>query len=38
MGYQTVREVTELPLSLDTTNVNAIEAGLKIHEGKALIV
>ena len=34
---RTVREVTELPLSLDTTNVNAIEAGLKIHEGKALI-
>ncbi len=34
---RTVREVTELPLSLDTTNVNAIEAGLKIHKGKALI-
>lgn len=34
---RTVREVTELPLSLDTTNIDAIEAGLKIHEGKALI-
>lgn len=34
---KTVREVTDLPLSLDTTNVEAIEAGLKIHEGKALI-
>lgn len=34
---KTVREVTDLPLSLDTTNVEAIEAGLKVHEGKALI-
>lgn len=34
---KTVREVTDLPLSLDTTNVEAIEAGLRIHEGKALI-
>jgi 5-methyltetrahydrofolate corrinoid/iron sulfur protein methyltransferase len=32
-----VREVTDLPLSLDTTNVKAIEAGLRIHDGKALI-
>jgi 5-methyltetrahydrofolate corrinoid/iron sulfur protein methyltransferase len=34
---KTVREVTDLPLSLDTTNVDAIEAGLRIHKGKALI-
>jgi len=34
---KTVREVTDLPLSLDTTNVEAIEAGLKVHEGKALV-
>lgn len=33
----TVREVTDLPLSLDTTNIKAIEAGLEIHKGKALI-
>jgi 5-methyltetrahydrofolate corrinoid/iron sulfur protein methyltransferase len=34
---KTVLEVTNLPLSLDTTNVEAIEAGLKVHKGKALI-
>ena len=34
---KTVREVTDLPLSLDTTNIEAIEAGLKVHTGKALI-
>jgi len=34
---KTVREVTDLPLSLDTTNIEAIEAGLRTHEGKALI-
>jgi len=33
----TVQEVTDLPLSLDTTNPVAIEAGLKVHKGKALI-
>jgi len=33
----TVQEVTELPLSLDTTNPVAIEAGLKVHKGRALI-
>ncbi len=33
----TVHEVTNLPLSLDTTNVAAIEAGLKALKGKALI-
>ncbi|MGB4222651.1 MAG: dihydropteroate synthase [Syntrophorhabdus sp.] len=32
-----VREVTDLPLSLDTTNIKAIETGLQVHEGKALI-
>jgi len=30
----TVQEVTDKPLSLDTTNVEAIEAGLKVHKGK----
>ncbi len=34
---KTVQEVTNLPLSLDTTNPLAIEAGLKAHKGKALI-
>jgi 5-methyltetrahydrofolate corrinoid/iron sulfur protein methyltransferase len=33
----TVQEVTELPLSLDTTNPEAMEAGLKLHKGKVLI-
>ncbi len=33
----TVQEVTDLPLSLDTTNPVAIEAGLKVHKGRALI-
>ncbi len=33
----TVQEVTDLPLSLDTTNPVAMEAGLKVHKGKALI-
>ena len=32
-----VQEVTDLPLSLDTTNPVAMEAGLKVHKGKALI-
>lgn len=32
-----VQEVVDLPLSLDTTNVEAIEAGLRVHKGKALI-
>ncbi len=32
-----VQEVTDLPLSLDTTNPVAMEAGLKVHQGKALI-
>lgn len=34
---QTVQEVSHLPLSLDTTNPVAMEAGLKVHKGKALI-
>ncbi|MFC2059903.1 dihydropteroate synthase [Chloroflexota bacterium] len=33
----TVQEVTDIPLSLDTTNPVAMEAGLKVHRGKALI-
>jgi len=39
MGWvvNTVQEVTDLPLSLDTTNLVAMEAGLKEHKGKALI-
>ncbi len=34
---KTVQEVTSKPLSLDTTNPLAMEAGLKVHKGKALI-
>jgi 5-methyltetrahydrofolate corrinoid/iron sulfur protein methyltransferase len=34
---KTVQEVTNLPLSLDTTNPIAMEAGLKVHKGRALI-
>jgi len=34
---KTVQEVTDLPLSLDTTNPIAMEAGLKAHKGKALL-
>ncbi len=33
----TVQEVTDVPLSLDTTNPVAMEAGLKVHKGRALI-
>jgi len=33
----TVQEVANKPLSLDTTNPVAMEAGLKVHQGKALI-
>lgn len=33
----TVQQVTDLPLSLDTSNPVAIEAGLKAHKGRALI-
>jgi len=34
---KTVQEVAELPLFLDTTNIEAVEAGLKAHKGKAII-
>ena len=34
---KTVQEVTDIPLSLDTMNIEAIEAGLRAHKGKALI-
>jgi 5-methyltetrahydrofolate corrinoid/iron sulfur protein methyltransferase len=33
----TIQGVVDLPLFLDTTNVEAIEAGLKVHKGKAVI-
>ncbi len=33
----TVQEVTDKPLSLDTTNPVAMEAGLRVFKGKALI-
>lgn len=33
----TVHEVTDKPLSLDTTNPLAMEAGLKVHKGRAVI-
>ncbi|MCX5815486.1 MAG: dihydropteroate synthase [Proteobacteria bacterium] len=33
----TVQETVDLPLSLDTTNIEAMEAGLRAHRGKALI-
>lgn len=34
---KTVQEVTDMPLSLDTTNPVAMEAGLKVCKSKALI-
>lgn len=34
---QTVQDVVDLPMSLDTTNPIAMEAGLKSHRGRALI-
>ncbi len=33
----TVQEAVDMPLSLDTTNAEAMEAGLKVHKGTALI-
>jgi len=36
-AVKVVQEVTDLPLSLDCTNPVAIEAGLKVHKGRALI-
>lgn len=34
---KTVQEAVDAPLSLDTTNPEAMEAGLKVHKGQALI-
>jgi 5-methyltetrahydrofolate corrinoid/iron sulfur protein methyltransferase len=34
---KTIQEVVDVPLSLDTTNAAAMEAGLKVHKGQALI-
>ena len=34
---KTVQEVVDLPISLDTSNVEAMEAGLKAHKGQGLI-
>lgn len=34
---ETVQDAVDLPLSLDTTNAEAMEAGLKVHKGRALI-
>ena len=34
---KTVQEVVDLPLFLDTTNVEAIEAGIQVHKGSAVI-
>ncbi|MBI4744831.1 MAG: dihydropteroate synthase [Actinobacteria bacterium] len=34
---KTIQEVVDVPLSLDTTNSEAMEAGLKVHKGQALI-
>lgn len=34
---KTVQEVSTLPCCLDSTNPDAIEAGLKVHKGKAMI-
>ncbi len=36
-AVKVVQEVTDKPLSLDTTNPVAMEAGLKMHRGRALI-
>jgi len=32
-----VQEVTDLPCCIDTTNIAAMEEGLKVHKGKAMI-
>jgi 5-methyltetrahydrofolate corrinoid/iron sulfur protein methyltransferase len=34
---KTVQEVVDLPCALDTSNVSAIRAGLRVHKGRALI-
>ncbi|MHB1294318.1 MAG: dihydropteroate synthase [Anaerolineae bacterium] len=37
MAVKTVMEVTDVPLCLDSANVDALRAGLDVYEGKALI-
>ena len=34
---KTIQEVTDIPLSLDTTNLDAMEGGLKVHKGRPLM-
>jgi len=34
---KTVQEVVDIPLCLDTSNIEAMEAGLAVHKGKAII-
>ncbi|MCL6583183.1 MAG: dihydropteroate synthase [bacterium] len=34
---ENIQKVVDVPLCLDTTNVEAIEAGLSVHKGKAMI-
>jgi len=34
---ENIQKVVDVPLALDTSNVEAIEEGLKVHKGKALI-
>ncbi|MBC7333619.1 MAG: dihydropteroate synthase [Actinobacteria bacterium] len=34
---KTIQEEVDIPLSLDTKNIDAIEAGLKVHKGAAII-
>jgi 5-methyltetrahydrofolate corrinoid/iron sulfur protein methyltransferase len=34
---KTVQEVTDLPCCIDTTNIAAMEEGLKVHKGKAMV-
>jgi len=34
---KTVQEVSDLPLALDTTNLDAMEGGLKVHKGRPLM-
>ncbi|MDY6954879.1 MAG: dihydropteroate synthase [Thermodesulfobacteriota bacterium] len=35
---KTVQEVVDLPLYLDTTNIEAIEAGLKVYKNKQGVI
>ncbi len=34
---KTIQEQVDIPLSLDTKNISAIEAGLEVHKGQAMI-